>query len=158
MNDNILKYKGYTTTIEFSVADKVLYGKIEGIDDLVSFYSEQADSIETEFHTAVDNYLALCEKIGKKPNKEYSGTFNVRIEPELHKQISLEASHNHRSLNAEVESAIEYYLANKEQSIQYRFPTVLHTDQIITSNVGWKGRNINEYSFQGTGKVVNTLH
>ena len=70
MNDNVMRYKGYSAAIEFSVENKVLQGKIDGIDDLVDFCSEDIGSIEEEFHKAVDGYLELCEKIGKEPNKE----------------------------------------------------------------------------------------
>ena len=66
-NDNLLYYKGYSAKPEYSVADKVFYGKISGIDDLVDFYSENAKSIETEFLKAVDDYLAFCAEIGKDP-------------------------------------------------------------------------------------------
>ena len=50
MMKNVLEYKGYYTKINFSVEDKVLFGKIEGINDLVNFESESIDEIENEFH------------------------------------------------------------------------------------------------------------
>lgn len=66
---NTLEYKGYTTKVEYSAEDHVLFGKIEGIRDLVNFESETAAGIEEEFHAAVDDYLALCEETGKEPNE-----------------------------------------------------------------------------------------
>ena len=90
-HDNLLHYKGYSAKPEYSVEDKVFYGKLLGIDDLVDFYSENAKNIETEFHKAVDDYLTFCAEIGKEPQKEYSGMFNVRIPPELHRRLSLAA-------------------------------------------------------------------
>ena len=56
---NVLEYKGYYTKINFSVEDKVLFGKIEGINDLVNFESESIDEIENEFHVAVDDYFRV---------------------------------------------------------------------------------------------------
>ena len=67
--ENRLEYKGYFTVIHFSAPDKVLYGKIEGISDLVTFESESALEIEKEFHEAVDDYLDSCKRIGKEPNR-----------------------------------------------------------------------------------------
>ena len=52
---NILQYKGYFTKIEYSVEDRLLYGKIEGIKDLVNFESENVEEIEQEFKNAVDD-------------------------------------------------------------------------------------------------------
>ena len=68
---NTLQYKGYSANIEYSAEDKVLYGKIDGIGDLVTFESENVDGIEGAFHDAVDDYLAFCEQIGKAPEKTY---------------------------------------------------------------------------------------
>lgn len=110
MMSNTLEYKGYIAKVEYSAEDHVLFGKIEGIRDLVNFESETATGIEEEFHAAVDDYLALCEETGKEPNKSYSGTFNVRISTELHRKIAMLAIKNGSTLNAEVEKAISEHI------------------------------------------------
>lgn len=109
---NILEYKGYYAKIEFSAEDKVLFGKIEGINDLVNFESESVDGIEKEFQLAVDDYLEYCQEVGKNPDKVYKGTFNVRIRPELHKKMALLALKNGETLNKTIEKAIEEYTNN----------------------------------------------
>ena len=106
MNSNILEYKGYYTKIEYSAEDKVLYGKIEGIKDLVNFESESPERVEEEFHLAVDDYLAFCKDLGKAPEKPYKGMFNVRISPELHRRAAIAADQRGESLNAFVAQAI----------------------------------------------------
>ena len=60
---NRFDYKGYYTLIHFDSEDKVLYGKIEGIDDLVTFESDSAKEIEKEFHYAVDDWLEFRKEI-----------------------------------------------------------------------------------------------
>ena len=60
---NRFDYKGYYTLIHFDSEDKVLYGKIEGIDDLVTFESDSAKEIEKEFHDAVDDWLEFRKKL-----------------------------------------------------------------------------------------------
>ncbi|MBE6949424.1 MAG: type II toxin-antitoxin system HicB family antitoxin [Ruminococcaceae bacterium] len=110
--NNILKYKGYLARIEFSVEDMVLYGKIEGIKDLVNFESDSIDKIEEEFHNAVDEYLQMCEELGENPDKAYSGTFNVRISPALHRKLAMKAYKTGMTLNSAVETAIEAYTDN----------------------------------------------
>lgn len=69
MVSNILYYKGYYGKIEYSAEDKVIYGKIMGIHSLISFESESATDIETEFHNTVDDYLSYCEEEGIEPEK-----------------------------------------------------------------------------------------
>lgn len=110
---NILQYKGYFTKIEYSAPDHLLYGKIEGIKDLVNFESESVIGIEQEFKNAVDDYLELCQELGQEPDKTYSGTFNVRISPELHRAIAMQAIKAGDSLNSTVEKAIDMFLNDK---------------------------------------------
>ena len=114
MMKNILEYKGYHTKIEFDTVDMVLRGKIEGINDLVTFEAENASAIVEEFHSAVDDYLSFCEEVGKQPEKEYRGTFNIRITPELHRQLALTSLQNGDTLNRSVEKAIERYVLGTE--------------------------------------------
>ena len=91
MNNNILEYKGYYTRIEYSAEDHVLFGKIEGIKDLVTFECENLSNVEAEFHEAVDDYLSFCKDLGESPDKPYKGMFNVRIPPELHRKAAMAA-------------------------------------------------------------------
>lgn len=115
---NILEYKGYHTKVEFDSEQFVLRGKIEGINDLVNFSSSDIAEIEKEFHDAVDDYLEFCKEIGKDPDKEYKGTFNVRITPELHKKLAVFSMKNGDSLNSTVEKAIAAYI-NGNQNVEF---------------------------------------
>ena len=108
---NILEYKGYYTIVSFDVETKKLRGKIEGINDYIDFESDSVESVERDFQIAVDDYLLFCEEVGKVPEKEYKGAFNVRIRPELHKRLAAYADAMGESLNATVQKAIEKYLA-----------------------------------------------
>lgn len=107
---NIMEYKGYHTKIEFDVESMSLRGKIEGINDYIDFETEDISGIEEEFHSAVDDYLEFCKEVGKEPEKEYKGTFNIRISPDLHKKLALCAYRDGRSLNGEVEKAISTFV------------------------------------------------
>jgi len=107
---NILEYKGYHTKIEFDSEACVLRGKIEGIKDFVDFECVDISTVENEFHAAVDEYLEFCKEMGKEPEKEYKGTFNIRISPELHKKLAVVAMKNGDTLNATVEKAIKEYI------------------------------------------------
>lgn len=80
----VFSYKGYSGSMEFSLADKCLHGKILFVNDLVTYQADTLQQLEIEFQAAVDDYLETCEEIGVSPDKPYSGTFNIRIGPELH--------------------------------------------------------------------------
>ena len=65
---NILQYKGYYTKIEFDSDDFILIGKIEGINDLVSFECDNIKNVKKVFKDAVDEYLEFCKEVGKNPD------------------------------------------------------------------------------------------
>lgn len=109
---NVLEYKGYYTQIEYDYEDRVLYGKIEGIGDLVNFDSETASGIEEAFHEAVDDYLSFCEEVGKQPDRTYKGSFNVRLSPEMHRQAAYQAAQKGMTLNQFISNAVAAQLAN----------------------------------------------
>lgn len=106
---NTIEYKGYIGSIEYSSEDKCFFGKLEMIDDLVTFESDNAHDLEKNFHNAVDGYLQTCLELGREPQKVYKGVFNVRIDPKLHKKVYKEALKAGMSLN----SFIQQTLANR---------------------------------------------
>lgn len=110
MKKNTMHYKGYTAQPEYSADDQVFYGTVLGISDGVDFQSDSAKELEEEFHKAVDDYLAFCAEIDKEPQRAYSGLFNVRIPPELHKQVSEFAQMEGMTLNKAVEQAIRAWV------------------------------------------------
>ena len=112
-NSKLLQYKGYSAKPEYSAEDRVFYGVILGIDDLVDFMSDKAGELENEFHAAVDDYLEFCKEIGKEPQKAYKGSFNVRVSPELHRQAAVCAAMQDISLNRFVENALQSAVARQ---------------------------------------------
>ena len=104
---NILEYKGFLSTINYSSEDEVLYGKIEGINDLVSFEGESVKELKKTFKEAVEDYLETCSELGKNPLKTYNGSFNIRVKPEIHEKAVYKAKTQNISLNKFVEKAIE---------------------------------------------------
>lgn len=110
---NTLEYRGYHTKVLYDVDSHILHGKIEGIRDFINFEASNPEDVEKEFREAVDEYLAFCEEVGKSPDKEYRGTFNIRIDPSLHRELALEADKKDVSMNQLVENAIDNYLHPK---------------------------------------------
>lgn len=106
MND-ILKYKNYYAEVHFSAEDEVFYGKIIGINDLVSFEGTTVRELKNSFAEAVQDYITTCDELGKDPEKTYKGSFNVRISSELHRQAARHAALNKMTLNDFVRNAID---------------------------------------------------
>lgn len=107
---NMMEYKGYYAHIEYSDEDNCFFGTIAGITDVVSFEGNSTEELKEAFIKAVEDYLELCKRQGKEPQKVYKGSFNVRINPELHKRAVLTATADGISLNQLVEKAVENYV------------------------------------------------
>ncbi len=104
---NIMEYKGYIGSVEFSEEDVLFFGKVIGIRAAISYEGETAQGLVADFHEAVDDYLKMCASEGVEPEKAYKGSFNVRISPELHKRAAVTAMSQQISLNSFVENSIE---------------------------------------------------
>ena len=104
---NTMEYKGYVGSVEFAEEKTCFFGTVLGISTRITYEGESAWKLITNFHTAVDEYLTLCQKEGIQPESAYSGTINIRISPELHKQAALAALSKDITLNQFIETAIQ---------------------------------------------------
>ena len=105
--NNTMTYKGYTAMIIYSAEDECLVGHIAGINDIVGFHGESVEEIHKAFEEAVDFYLESCAKGGVEPNKPYSGRVTLRIPPELHAKLAIQASVQGKSLNSWLVNALD---------------------------------------------------
>lgn len=60
---DVMEYKGYTGSIEFSEEDNVYFGKVIGIRSLISYEGENKEQLFENFKESVDDYRTLCEEI-----------------------------------------------------------------------------------------------
>lgn len=102
----MMKYKGYTGSVQFDDDDGTLFGRVLGIRDVITFEGKSVDEVRKAFHDSVDDYLAWCEKDGRPPEKPFSGRFNVRISPDLHAKAVAAAAKADLSLNGFIARAI----------------------------------------------------
>jgi predicted HicB family RNase H-like nuclease len=108
---NLMKYKSYLGSVEYSPEDDVLFGKVQGIRSLINYEGNSIQELKQAFYESVDEYLADCEEEGKKPEIPYKGTFNVRIGQELHQKTAIYAEQHSLNLNSVVKEALEKFIA-----------------------------------------------
>ncbi len=97
--NNILAYKGFSARVEFDARDNIFFGRILGIEDLVTFHGESVSELRDAFKEAVTDYLETCKAIGKKPQKPFSGKLMFRVPPEVHAAVTIAAKASGKSLN-----------------------------------------------------------
>ena len=101
-----MEYKGYIAKVELDEEANILHGEVVNIRDVITFEGKTVDELKQAFHDSVQDYLELCAERGENPEKPYSGKFLVRMAPELHKALALEAQKRAQSINELVTEAI----------------------------------------------------
>ena len=104
---DVLRYKDFIGSVHFSAEDECFFGKIEGIDDLVTFEGRDVGELKRAFREAADDYIDLCRKAGKPLFKSYVGSFNIRMPAELHQKAARKSALLGISLNQFVQRAVE---------------------------------------------------
>ncbi|GHT72497.1 hypothetical protein FACS189456_1150 [Bacteroidia bacterium] len=84
---NMLYYKGYTGSVEYSEHDECFVGQVLGLErDSITYEGETVDELRTDFEAGIESYFESCDEMGIKPRKP-AGYLNVHI-PKMHGQIS----------------------------------------------------------------------
>jgi len=96
---NVMTYKGYAARIEYSDEDQLLIGHVAGIRDVIGFHGESVAELRSAFEEAVDDYLETCARLGREPQKAYSGKLSLRLEPTLHASVAAKAELEKKSIN-----------------------------------------------------------
>ena len=104
---DVLTYKECIGSVHFNAEDEVFFGKIEGIEDLISFEGNTVSDLKKAFEDAVIDYIEICKEAGKKVDKTYKGSFNIRIAPDIHKKAKRLALMKGISLNQFIQKAVE---------------------------------------------------
>lgn len=104
---NMMEYKGYTGSVEYSDEDGIFFGKVQFIRALISYEGSNAEELRKDFHDGVNDYLAMCEEKNITPDQPFKGSFNVRVGRDLHRQIALEAARRGVSLNSLIVDVLE---------------------------------------------------
>jgi predicted HicB family RNase H-like nuclease len=99
-----------------SLEDDCLIGRVLFIDDIITYEGATVGELMENFRAAVDHYLDYCKRTGKPANKPYSGTFNVRIGPQLHREAVIAANAASVNLNDFVTTAIKVTLKRASAS------------------------------------------
>jgi predicted HicB family RNase H-like nuclease len=103
---NAMSYKGYSARVEYDDEDSIFTGRIAGIRDGVGFHADTVEGLREAFREAVEDYLETCRKIGKEPQRAFSGQMMFRVAPEIHRKAALAAELAGKSLNQWAEEVL----------------------------------------------------
>ena len=96
---NTLSHKNFHARVEFDAEDGLFVGRIAGINDVVGFHGESVEELTSAFREAVEDYIETCRRVGKEPERAYSGKLMLRVSPDLHARAARAAELSGKSLN-----------------------------------------------------------
>jgi predicted HicB family RNase H-like nuclease len=111
---DVMKYKGFIGSVHYANEDRIFYGKVEGINDLISFEGSTVDELEEGFKYMIDEHIKDCTKKNIPLKKSYIGNLNIRLSPDLHKKAAYNAALRGISLNQYINDAVKEKLASAD--------------------------------------------
>lgn len=96
---NLMTVDGYRAKIEYDEEIDLFRGEILGLNGGADFYGKNPKELRTEFKKSLQIFLQVCKEKEIEPQRQFSGKFNLRITPELHKRLAIEAQAQGKSIN-----------------------------------------------------------
>lgn len=109
---NLMTVDGYHAKIEYDEELDLFRGEILGLNGSADFYGKSPKELRTEFKTSLQVFLEVCKEKGLEPRRNFSGKFNLRISPELHKRLAIEAQAQGKSINTLAQEALQERMAS----------------------------------------------
>jgi len=104
---DVIIYKDFIGSVHFSAEDNVFFGKVEGVNDLITFEGDSVQELKNAFHYVIDEHIMDCKNENIPAEKSYKGSFNLRLTPDLHRKAAIMAKSQGRTLNTFVKESIE---------------------------------------------------
>ena len=109
---NVMTVEGYHAKIEYDAELDLFRGEILGLNGGADFYGKSPKELRTEFKKSLQVFLDVCKEKGLEPRRNFSGKFNLRISPELHERLAIEAQAQGKSINTLAQEALQERVAS----------------------------------------------
>ena len=103
----MLEYKGYIGKVEFDDEAEIFHGEVINLKDVITFQGRSVSELQKAFKDSINDYLEFCAERDESPEKPLSGNFTLRVDPELHRKIYLQARMSNKSLNSWVAEILQ---------------------------------------------------
>ena len=107
---NLIDYRGYIGKVEYDDEAGIFHGVVVNLKDVITFRGASVAELRQDLKESVEEYLAFCKELGRdpeEPGKLYSGKFIVRVGPDLHRALAVQARDEQVSLNQWVKKMLE---------------------------------------------------
>ena len=110
MSMNMMKVGDYDAVVRYDPEIEMFRGEFIGLNGGADFYAADVEGLKTEADISLRVFLETCEEKGIEPVKNYSGKFNVRIDPEIHRALAILSESEETSLNTLVAESVSWTL------------------------------------------------
>jgi predicted HicB family RNase H-like nuclease len=109
---NVMTVEGYRAKIEYDEELDLFRGEILGLNGGADFFGKNPKELRTEFKKSLQVFLEVCKEKCLEPRRNFSGKFNLRISPELHERLAIEAQAQGKSINTFAQEALQERVAS----------------------------------------------
>lgn len=95
----ILRHEGFIAEVAYEDGDEFMHGSTVNTRAVLHFAGKSIDELRAAFADTIADYREWCRERGVEPEKPYSGTLSLRIDPKLHKRIADKAAEMGESIN-----------------------------------------------------------
>ena len=104
---NLLPYKDYLATIELDPDAGLFHGEVINTRAVLTFQGRSIDELSAAFSETIADYEDWCRERGKEPERPYSGSFTLRMPPDLHRRVAEAAARSGKSLDGFIKDTLE---------------------------------------------------
>lgn len=123
----VVTYKGYTGTVDIDFEAGILFGRVTDLTDVITFQGTTVSEARQAFHDSIDDYLDYCKELGREPERPFSGRLLFRTTPEHHRNISVAATLDGKSINAWMDAVLSEAATG---TIERHAQTTQHEDRV----------------------------
>jgi len=105
--NNVIEIEGHKAVVSFDPEIRMFRGEFLGLNGGADFLAENVEGLFREGRISLKVFVDMCAEKGIDPFREFSGRFNVRLDPKTHEAAVVAAAASNKSLNEWVAEAIE---------------------------------------------------
>jgi predicted HicB family RNase H-like nuclease len=97
---NTMDINSYQAVISFDPEINMFRGEFVGLNGGADFYAASVDDLRKEGEISLKAFLEMCAEEDVEPHKHFSGKFNLRVPPDLHEKLAVQAAAHGKSINS----------------------------------------------------------
>ena len=94
-----MTHDGFVATLEIDEEAGIIHGRVVNARAMLTFEGMTVNELRAAFADTVADYRDWCRERGVEPEKPYSGTLSLRLDPELHRRVAEKAATAGESIN-----------------------------------------------------------